>query len=198
MTGSGADGLLRSSRNVGTCRKQEGEPDATYYFYDAQLQLVERRNMPDYRFDPRERVWYQNALESTSTVFSDPYVFFTTREVGVSLSVQAANGQSAIGMDITLDDLGEGLADLRMSPGTEIALVDWRGAVVAYSDMATLRASSSHPELIAHVLGPLESLPMEALSTLRNIGQDGVPVSYESGGRTWWSVVTRATSGAST
>src|SRR5690606_32080335 len=99
------------------------------------------------------------------------------------------DARAVIGLDIALDDLGDRLADLRMSPSAEIALVDWRGAVVAYSDMTTVRASSTHPGILAPVMGPLDALPIEALATLRQIGKDGVPVSYQSDGRTWWGVI---------
>ena len=38
------------------------QPDGTrrgeYRFYTANSTLVERRNQPDYRFDPRQRPWY--------------------------------------------------------------------------------------------------------------------------------------------
>ena len=166
-------------------REPQEPPAGAFYFYDANLDLVTQRHQADYQFDPRERSWYQKAQDRASTVLSDPYVFFSTRQVGISLSLLTPASDAVVGLDIALHDLGQDLADLRITPGTELALVDGKGAVIAYSDMPAL----SDPAQGTPVLRPVDTLPTQALSTLRNIGQDGVPVSYTSEGRAWLGVI---------
>ena len=47
---------------------------------------------PDYRFDPRTRGWYQQALATAAPVRTSPYVFFTTREVGTTVAQRSVDG----------------------------------------------------------------------------------------------------------
>lgn len=107
----------------------------TYLFYDAADRLVQKRAAPDYQFDPRTRGWFDAALKGTGAVLSPPYVFFSTRRVGVTLSQAARSGGAVIGIDVALDDLSELLGQLRMTPGSHLALVNDRQEVLAHPDM---------------------------------------------------------------
>ena len=64
--------------------------------------MIDARNMPDYRFDPRTRPWYQRAHEKEGTVIVEPYVFFTTRAVGTTLARRTEDGAAVMGLDATL------------------------------------------------------------------------------------------------
>lgn len=169
-------------------RNPEELPVGVFYFYDANLDLVAQRHLTDYQFDPRERGWYQKAQGRASTVLSDPYLFFSTRQVGISLSQLTPASDAVVGLDITLHDLGENLAKLRITPGTELALVDGKGAVIAYSGMSLRTDSAQALTPSAPVLRTVDALPSQALSALRQIGKDGVPVSYTSEGQAWLGV----------
>lgn len=106
------------------------------YFFDAENRLVERRAVPEYTFDPRTRPWYQKADNTIAQVLTEPYVFFTTRQVGLTLSQSARGGGAVVGIDMVLDDLSASLGDMRMTPSAELALVDGHGQVLAHPDMS--------------------------------------------------------------
>src|SRR6185295_7156079 len=98
--GSGDFFLLRPLRNNAAVRAQFKAPAnaaylvqsiergagaslrGVYVFLDDTLITVERREVPDYVFDPRTRGWYQQALATSQQVKTPPYVFFSTGEVG--------------------------------------------------------------------------------------------------------------------
>jgi HD-GYP domain-containing protein (c-di-GMP phosphodiesterase class II) len=113
-----------------------GQVVGEFLFFTANRQLIERRSQPDYRFDPRGRPWYQTASETSATMASSPYIFFTTRQLGLTLSQSAVNGGGVIGIDVVLDDLAARLQDLRMSPNGQLALVNAESRVLAYPDMS--------------------------------------------------------------
>lgn len=113
-----------------------GKSVGEFLFFNANRMLLERRPQPDYRFDPRARPWYQDASGTSATLSSSPYIFFTTRQLGLSLSQSASNGRAVIGIDVVLDDLADRLKDLRMTPNGQLALVNADARVVAYPDMA--------------------------------------------------------------
>ncbi|WP_341678760.1 HD domain-containing phosphohydrolase [Niveibacterium sp. SC-1] len=123
-------------------RTPRGALRGQYRFYDAQLRLVDARNMPDYHFDPRTRPWYQRAHETGGTVVAEPYVFFTTRAVGITLARRTEDGAAVLGLDATMRSLAQELDRLRVTPGTEIAIVDAQQRVVAYHDAARVAVAN--------------------------------------------------------
>ena len=112
-------------------------------FLDAENHIVERRAVPDYQFDPRTRPWYQKAENTIAQVLTEPYVFFTTRQVGLTLSQSVRGGGAVIGIDMVLDDLSASLGDMRMTSSAELALVDSHGMVLAYPDMSKVLVEGS-------------------------------------------------------
>lgn len=68
-----------------------------FSFYDAQLKLLNTSIRPQYRFDPRTRPWYTEAVQTRTQILTAPYVFFTTQEVGVTLSQPSEGGGRCAG-----------------------------------------------------------------------------------------------------
>ncbi|WP_323024618.1 HD domain-containing phosphohydrolase [Castellaniella sp.] len=166
---------------------EDGERHGLFLFYDARHDLVLRRPEPDYRFDPRERPWYIGAMDTVSTVSSRPYVFFSTRQVGITLSRLAHSGRAVVAVDVALEDLGEALGSLRMTPSAELALVDDGGVVIGYRDMEALLTRRNTWDDFG--MRTLDTLGVGALTRLRQVADaNGRVVSYESGGREWIGV----------
>ncbi|WP_250207674.1 HD domain-containing phosphohydrolase [Curvibacter sp. CHRR-16] len=112
-----------------------GKRQGQYRFYDKNLQLLQQREEPQYRFDPRTRPWYAVANRALAPSVSPPYIFFTTRQVGISLSQLAQTSDAVVAIDMALDDIATNLSNLRLTPHSELALVDEANKVIAYSDM---------------------------------------------------------------
>lgn len=123
--------FLVQSETLGDGGAMVGE----WRFYDRELALLKTEVRPDYRFDPRTRPWFSEAAGRVDTVLTRPYVFFTTRQIGLTLAQRSVNGAAVIGMDASVDDLGGEVGDLRMTPSTEMAIVDGTGNVIAYPDL---------------------------------------------------------------
>ncbi|WP_368643077.1 HD domain-containing phosphohydrolase [Castellaniella ginsengisoli] len=170
-------------------RGEDGQPHGSYLFYDARHDLVMRRPMPDYRFDPRVRPWYIGAMETVSTVTSRPYVFFSTRQVGITLSRLSHSGRAVVAVDVALEDLGEALAGLRMTPSAELALVEKNGAVIGYRDMGALLERKDGSDDFD--IRMLDTLGIDALTRLWRTAADAESrvVFYESGEREWLGAI---------
>ncbi len=113
--------------------RSSGNIVGAYRFFDDRMRLVGQRSVPTYRFDPRTRPWY-NARD-TSIHATAPYAFFTSREVGFSMSQRSAAG-SVLAVDVDLGSVSTQLADLKPTPSSQAALVLPDGLVLAYSDPA--------------------------------------------------------------
>jgi HD-GYP domain-containing protein (c-di-GMP phosphodiesterase class II) len=108
-------------------------PAGIYLFLDSSARLIERREQAQYRFDPRVRPWYRLALENSKTVATEPYVFFSTREPGITLTRIAGGGRSVVGADLTLATMRNLLEQLKITQSAELMLLDSHKNVMAYS-----------------------------------------------------------------
>ncbi len=153
-------------------------------FYGAQLQLLSSSVRPDYRYDPRTRPWYQEAQEQNGQILTAPYLFFTTREVGVTLSQPSEDGRAILGLDVALPDLGREIESLRLIPNTEIVVVDRDLRVLAYPDMSrVLESDGGGPSLNLRML---DSLGIPSLSEVHRLDiQPGESRRFSVHGREW-------------
>lgn len=137
----------------------QGAP-GRYLYFDRAMKQIGQRVLPSYRFDPRTRPWFET--EGSALNITAPYVFFTTRHLGVTLSIRSPAG-SVFGTDIDLTSLSDDLARLRPTPSAQAAIVEEDGVIVGYSDpqrldalvktganAATLTALHSPPLLAAY------------------------------------------------
>ncbi|MGB4073015.1 HD domain-containing phosphohydrolase [Pseudomonas sp.] len=118
-------------------RISEQRLDSEFTFFDDQLQPISRRQNLKETYDPRTRPWYNKALLSQKHHTTAPYAFFSTSEIGTTLSRQST-GTTVVGADLTLDDLSATLAAHKVTPSTEIVLYSADGSAVAYPDSARL------------------------------------------------------------
>lgn len=112
-----------------------------YIYLNSSLIELRLEDKPDYSatYDPRTRGWYKDALASGTSIKTAPYLFFSNRKVGMTLANLAgkSNG-SIVGADILLETLGNSLKQKKLTPGTEIALVNEQGFVIAHEDVEKL------------------------------------------------------------
>lgn len=161
------------------------EPRGEWLFFDGDLNLLETRALPDYRFDPRVRAWYNSASVPDLQSVSDPYVFFTSREIGLTVSQRSNVGDAVLGVDVALSDLGRQLSHLRRTPNSEIAVVDELGRVMAYTDFSRAVVRDGDTLHFQSVAG----LGVPALLALSESGADmGTPVAFEVNGAEWIGV----------
>lgn len=114
-------------------RSGEARPVSESQYFDADLQWISRRQNLKEVFDPRTRPWYRSALDNGQQITTEPYVFFSSGEVGTTLA-RISRGKTVLAADLTLADLSATLARHKVTPSTEVVLYRPDGAVVAYPD----------------------------------------------------------------
>jgi HD-GYP domain-containing protein (c-di-GMP phosphodiesterase class II) len=127
-------------------RSGEARPISESQYFDADLRLLSRRQNLKEVFDPRTRPWYRNALDKGTLIGTDPYVFFSSGEVGTTLA-RISQGKTVIAADLTLADLSATLARHKVTPSTEVVLYRPDGAVVAYPDPGQVTVSNGSVHL---------------------------------------------------
>ncbi|MGA5587526.1 HD domain-containing phosphohydrolase [Pseudomonas siliginis] len=136
----------------------QGATRSQSLFFDQALTPINRREHPQEPYDPRSRTWFSDALQQAGQITTEPYVFFSTHNVGTTLARRSGEN-AVIGADLTLASLSTALGKHRVTPSTEIALYDTDGNAVAYPDSHRLivddrtarlaRAADLSPELNA-------------------------------------------------
>lgn len=192
--------LVRELRSEQVQQHLQAPPGATYLvqsisldgvgqlvgewrFYDRQLALLETTVRPDYHFDPRTRSWFVAGMGSPSSVLTKPYVFFTTREIGLTVAQRSIDGSTVLGMDASVNDLGGEVEDLRMTPGTEMAVVDSSGSVIIYQDPQRVVVKDGDQLRLSR----LHELGEESLNWLFASDFKGVNARrFQAGGKRWY------------
>ncbi|MFJ2387889.1 HD domain-containing phosphohydrolase [Pseudomonas koreensis] len=123
-----------------------GTASSQSLFFDEALNPIGRQDNPDDRYDPRTRNWYRNALAQGDQITTEPYVFFSTHNVGTTLA-RRSSATTVIGADLTLAALSATLIKHVVTPSTEIVLFDADGNAVAYPDSGRLIVDDSSARL---------------------------------------------------
>ena len=164
------------------CSGQDAAPLSRHFFYDDSLTLVGQRDKPDESYDPRQRSWFIPARGIHDEITTSPYLFFSTREVGTTVS-RRSSAKVVIGADLTLSQLSATLARHKVTPHTEIALFDQDNTAIAYPDYSRLVAAPESTQL------PKVDQLSSALSTL--IAQPGTAGAELTADQRQW-IVSRA------
>jgi len=139
-----------------------GKARSQSLFFDRELTAIGRTDNQDDAYDPRGRAWYKLAQQQDEQVTTEPYVFFSTHNVGTTLARRSGE-HAVIAADLTLDALSATLIKHVVTPATEIVLYDADGNAVAYPDSRRLivddqsarlaRAADLSPSLHALLTG---------------------------------------------
>lgn len=137
--------------------------DAQRYFLDADLNLIAVTPLTEADYDPRTRPWYQLAMTSDDVVLTDPYAFFVSFTVGITIARQAGAGV-VVAVDYPLDTLSSLLKVLELPPRSEIVMFDRQGQVIAYPDKSDMLPFVSDGALRARRLHELPSPVLQQMA----------------------------------
>lgn len=107
----------------------------TYYYRDKEGKIIKQlTSKPD--FDPRGRPWFEMALRSKNTVWTDIYVYAQgPAHMGISIAspLFQQNGKpyGVFSMDVRLDYLSRYVSTQKIGSKGEVFIVDDRGRLIA-------------------------------------------------------------------
>lgn len=158
-----------------------------YIFLDAAGEIIESVDRPDYAstYDPRSRSWWREATVSTTLIQTRPYLFHTTHSVGITLASAASWGGVVVGVDINLATLSDSLAQQKFTPGTQLALVNSRGELLANEHIEALLDAANGMNSSMPLLESLHSAPLDHL--FKGLGKKDMEQFTDPGGQSWWT-----------
>ena len=167
----------------------QGLRQDSYVFLDRHRNPVGQREQPA-KLVPTQRPWYAAAMTRQATIITEPYVFASNQELGLTLAAPLPEQRGVVGADISLRSLQGFLHSLSMPPNGAIALLDQQDRVLAFDGRGPQWAK----------LGPMR--PMTALtelagsewSLLRAAASDAsLPALWDGDGQTNTHVVSQQT-----
>ncbi len=143
---------------------EQGKRSLLRLFYNARLQEISRNTAIQTAYDPRERPWYKQALESKQATTTSPYLFHFSHKVGLTLTTQAPYQGLVVAADVTLEQLSNTLQHRSTTPGSEIVVFQKNADVLIYTDNSRLIIKASDGSFKMAKLSELGSDVLDFLS----------------------------------
>ncbi len=119
-----------------------------------------RYSDPRDTYDPRKRPWFKEAIAEKSLIWTDPYVFFTSRNPGITTASPVYIGDGTlhgvVGVDIEISELSDFISTLSIGISGKAFILDNNGQVLAYPEK----------EKITHREGESDSVSLVSIAML--------------------------------
>ncbi|MFZ7126017.1 MAG: PAS domain S-box protein [Desulfobacterales bacterium] len=131
---------------------------------DADHKLIASERLQNDTYDPRQRPWYIGAKGEGRIVWTDPYIFFTSKKPGITIAGPTYGPDrkfsGAVGVDIEIDELSNFIAKLRIGKTGRAFILNRNGDVVAFPDLEMLSRNSDGAGLAYRLtkIGELEDI----------------------------------------
>lgn len=138
--------FIRVSRTDDTYQSKfvriSGERSVEYIYRDATFTKTASSFDPQDDYDPRQRLWFADAVRTSDLIWTDPYVFFTSKYPGIT-AAKAAGAAGVVGVDIEISGLTNFLDDIPVGKHGSAFIQDSAGQLVAYPGMTDSLAKNN-------------------------------------------------------
>lgn len=114
---------------------------------DELYSAVERQSDNADTYDPRTRPWYRSAKTEMSSIWTDPYIFFTSQMPGITAAspvFDAGGGLvGVVGVDIGIEAISEFLSRLEIGDSGAALILNKNGDVIAHPNQQLIRKQNS-------------------------------------------------------
>lgn len=127
-------------------------------------------NEDEISYDPRERPWYEQAIDSPLVERTDVYLFTGSKKPGLTVSKRHARG--VVGVDITLSDLSSFLDSEPQARTGVLAIISHEGTLLAHS---SLKDSPDGDDRYAALAALQEQVRNPERDTIKTVEVSGHP-----------------------
>lgn len=121
---------------------EDGQRTTEYIWRDDEFGIIERHFDPSDTFDARGRPWYIEARQLGSRIWTDPYIFFSSQQPGITVATSIQGSEDAldgvVGIDLDIADISLFLSDLTIGDSGAAFILSDDGRVIAHPDPARI------------------------------------------------------------
>lgn len=125
-----------------------------------QIIMQEINIPPKDNYDPRTRPWYKNTQTEKRIYWTEPYVFSTTKNIGITASMPILDSKGVMkavsGIDIPLEFLSDFMAEQKITENSKAFIVNEKNELIAYPDKNQVIKKNSKGELSLASLNDIE------------------------------------------
>ncbi|WP_370232601.1 cache domain-containing protein [Cognatishimia sp.] len=130
---------------------KNGVREVDYIWRTETFQVVARDSDPLDKYDARTRPWYIEASALDKRIWTDPYIFFSSRQPGITVAAPVVlpnlGLQGVVGVDIEISDISRFLSDLRVSESGSAMILSADGSLLAHPDPAQIKVENEDGSL---------------------------------------------------
>jgi diguanylate cyclase (GGDEF)-like protein len=145
--------------------------DVTYLYYNDQGTFTKKEAHPEDEYDPRERPWYQTALAKEGQIWTEPYVFFTSKHPGITAAkpVYSQEGRllGVVGVDIEISGLSTFFETVPVSEHGSAFMMSADGKALAFPGITQVLTKSGDQASLPSV-ADLGAVPKALLEQYQN------------------------------
>lgn len=148
--------VMRSDDGRGPFRTKiitirDGKRSVELIWRDDQFRVLAIQSDPDDIFDPRTRPWFTGAVREKDMVWTDPYIFFSSQQPGISLGAPVVSRDGVIrgvvAVDIEISRISGFLAMLKIGETGKAMIIHANGDVIAHPDPELIKTQGADGNL---------------------------------------------------
>ncbi len=189
------DGWLSRETRSG---EWEGRSRLTSWTDDEESQRTSE--WEDLEYDPTSRPWFRGAVQSADrgepNHWTEPYVFFTTKDLGISASrsFMVDGRRHVIALDVLLDDISAFTTQLQIRFGGRAFVLDEDWRTIGLPADPRFATTASRREYLLRQPSELDlgaAADAQAIYAERPPAQTSDAVRFHSAGSVWWADASR-------
>ena len=107
------------------------------------LEVISEEIDPQDNYDPRTRPWYKKAFEHKKIIWTEPYIFFTSQNPGITVAGPTYNElgslEGIVGVDLEIGELSTFIGNLKIGKNGQAFIINSTGEVVAFPDLEKIK-----------------------------------------------------------
>lgn len=107
----------------------------TFRYIDKRFKTLNEEELKTDTYDPRVRPWFKMADKYRRTIWTDPYIFYTSKQPGITIAapVLAKSDilKGVVGIDIEIQELSNFISKLDFSKNGKIFIIDQKTNMIA-------------------------------------------------------------------
>lgn len=152
---------------------RQGTRETELIWRGSDFEALKRKGDPSDTYDPRARPWYASAKQQLKSIWTDPYIFFTSKRPGITIASPVINEQGTvqgvIGVDIEISAISDFLGQLKIGENGTALIVNRNGDVIAHPESGLLKAEKDDGTFrfvsIAEIADPIARIAFGATTS---------------------------------